>query len=61
MYVTATSPYILMLILLVRGLTLDGAGDGIRFYLEPSAEKLTDQNVRALKPRPEFEVFLLST
>ena len=35
-----------MLILLVRGLTLDGASDGIRFYLEPSAEKLKDQNVR---------------
>ena len=46
MYITATSPYILMLILLVRGLTLDGASDGIRFYLEPSAEKLKDQNVR---------------
>ena len=59
MYITATSPYILMLILLVRGLTLDGASDGIRFYLEPSAEKLKDQNVRTnivtAKPLADLE------
>ena len=58
MYITATSPYILMLILLVRGLTLDGASDGIRFYLEPSAEKLRDQNVRTntvTKPLEDLE------
>lgn len=40
MYVTATSPYVFMLILLVRNSMLDGASDGVKFYLTPNITKL---------------------
>ncbi|XP_033743262.1 sodium- and chloride-dependent GABA transporter 1-like [Pecten maximus] len=39
-YVTPTFPYLVLLILLIRGVTLPGAGDGIRFYLVPDWNKL---------------------
>ncbi|XP_069130315.1 sodium- and chloride-dependent glycine transporter 1-like [Argopecten irradians] len=39
-YVTATFPYLVLLILLIRGVTLPGAGAGIAFYLVPDWEKL---------------------
>ncbi len=45
MYVTATSPYLLMLVLLVRGCTLPGAWEGIKFYLTPDVDKLADEKV----------------
>jgi len=45
MYVTATSPYIFMFILLIRNATLDGASDGIDFYLSPDWERLKDTQV----------------
>ncbi len=47
MYFTATFPYIMLLVLVVRGLTLDGAGDGIRFYLSPNMTVLSSFDVRA--------------
>ncbi|VDP70603.1 unnamed protein product [Echinostoma caproni] len=37
---TAIFPYVVLLILLCRGLSLDGAIDGIRYYIVPNAEKL---------------------
>jgi SNF family Na+-dependent transporter len=46
MYFTATSPYILMLILLIRGATLDGADEGLKFYLLPDWSKLAEPQVK---------------
>ncbi|VDI57677.1 solute carrier family 6 (neurotransmitter transporter, amino acid) member 5/7/9/14, partial [Mytilus galloprovincialis] len=39
-YVTATLPYILLTIVLVKGLTLDGAIGGVILYLKPDFSKL---------------------
>ncbi|KAI5109224.1 solute carrier family 6 (neurotransmitter transporter), member 13 isoform X1 [Silurus meridionalis] len=44
-YFTATFPYVMLLVLLVRGLTLPGASDGIKFYLYPDFTRLTDPQV----------------
>ena len=40
--VTVPLPMLLLLVLLIRGLTLPGAMDGIRFFLTPDFSKLTD-------------------
>ncbi|XP_005096200.2 sodium- and chloride-dependent creatine transporter 1 [Aplysia californica] len=45
MYVTATSPYIFMTVLLIRNATLDGAYEGVKFYLQPNITKLTEISV----------------
>lgn len=44
-YFTATSPYILMFVLLIRGVTLEGASDGLRYYLLPDWARLMDAQV----------------
>ncbi|XP_066519461.1 sodium- and chloride-dependent GABA transporter 2-like isoform X3 [Hoplias malabaricus] len=44
-YFTATFPYVMLLVLLVRGLTLPGAIDGIVFYLYPDPTRLKDPQV----------------
>jgi SNF family Na+-dependent transporter len=38
-------PYVLLIILLIRGLTLEGAGDGIAYYLSPDLSRLKDSGV----------------
>ncbi|KAM9318640.1 sodium- and chloride-dependent GABA transporter 2-like [Pholidichthys leucotaenia] len=44
-YFTATFPYVMLLILLIRGLTLPGALQGVMFYLLPEPSRLTDPQV----------------
>ncbi|KAH9489848.1 Sodium- and chloride-dependent glycine transporter 1 [Bulinus truncatus] len=39
-YVTATLPYILITVLIIKGSTLPGAMDGVKFYIYPDFSKL---------------------
>lgn len=45
-YLTATFPYVMLLVLLVRGVTLPGAGQGIIYYLKPNIRRLADPQVQ---------------
>ena len=45
MYFIATFPYLVLLILGIKGWTLPGAGDGIQFYVTPKLEKLGEIGV----------------
>ncbi|XP_061577104.1 sodium- and chloride-dependent GABA transporter 2-like [Cololabis saira] len=44
-YFTATFPYVMMVVLLIRAITLPGASGGIRFYLYPDVGRLSDPQV----------------
>jgi len=44
-YFTATFPYLVLIILLIRGCTLEGAVDGIVFYVKPVWSKLKNTDV----------------
>nr|XP_022311573.1 sodium-dependent proline transporter-like isoform X2 [Crassostrea virginica] len=44
-YVTATLPYLLLTVILIKGLTLPGATDGILFYIRPDFNKLANLQV----------------
>lgn len=44
-YFTATFPYLMLVILLVRGVTLPGAYEGIIYYLKPDLLRLKDPQV----------------
>lgn len=44
-YFTATFPFFILLVLLIRGLTLPGAWDGVYFYIYPQWDQLTNLKV----------------
>ena len=44
-YVTATFPYLVLIILFFFGVTQKGAGSGISFYLNPDWSKLSDPDI----------------
>ena len=48
--VTATAPYMFILVFLIRAVTLDGAGKGLEFLFYPQWEQLADVQVRLALP-----------
>lgn len=44
-WVTATAPYFILTLLLLRGVLLPGAGTGVKYYLQPNVTKLLDTQV----------------
>lgn len=51
-WVTATLPYVVLFILLVRGATLPGAWRGVLFYLRPDWGKLLSTSVSTTSSCP---------
>ena len=47
-YFTAIFPYVVLVTPLVRGVTLPGAFDGIKYFFVPEWNKLLEANVRVL-------------
>ena len=44
-WITAIAPYVVLIILLARGVSLPGAAEGIRYYLTPKWHKLNNSKV----------------
>ena len=50
-YFTAIFPYVVLVTLLIRGVTLEGAVDGILFFITPQWDKILTPQVRTLSRR----------
>ena len=46
-YFTATFPYIILIVLLIRGALLEGAIDGVKFFIIPDWNKLLEIKVES--------------
>ncbi|XP_073323777.1 sodium- and chloride-dependent GABA transporter 2-like [Pagrus major] len=44
-YITATFPFVMLIVLFIRGMTLPGALHGIKYYLYPNPARLADPQV----------------
>uniref|UniRef100_A0A8C5HXY5 Transporter n=1 Tax=Gouania willdenowi TaxID=441366 RepID=A0A8C5HXY5_GOUWI len=44
-YITATFPFVMLIVLIFRGMTLPGAFRGLKFYLYPNTSRLADPQV----------------
>ena len=53
-WITATLPYFVLFVLLVHGLTLPGASNGINAYLHIDFYRLKEATVRAGDPYPSI-------
>ena len=47
-YFTATFPYVMLTVLVVRGATLEGSINGILYFIVPDWKKLASPDVSAL-------------
>lgn len=45
-YITATMPYVVLFVLLIRGVTLPGSFEGIKAYLHIDFKRLNNLEVR---------------
>lgn len=55
-WVTALAPYVVLFILLIRGASLPGAAEGIRYYLTPQWHKLQNSKVRKSKRKKKVSI-----
>ena len=44
-YFTAIFPYVMLIVLLIRGVMLEGYTEGIKFYMSADTSRLTDASV----------------
>lgn len=56
-YFTATFPYLILVMLLIRGVTLEGAWKGIRFYLTPQFDHLLSSKVSRVLSNTQKRTF----
>lgn len=47
-YLTTTVPYLMLIILLFRGLSLEGASEGVQYFLKPDLTKIWKSEVRII-------------
>uniref|UniRef100_A0A672GZW7 Transporter n=1 Tax=Salarias fasciatus TaxID=181472 RepID=A0A672GZW7_SALFA len=58
-YITATMPYVVLFVLLIRGITLPGSMDGIRAYLHIDFNRLNNLEVRNVTLATQFVRFAI--